>query len=284
MLSLIVDVGLLNLTHVIFSFIIVYFYNREISIVEQYREKHNINLYNRVLVVGVFYSVFYLVSNILDIPWLKLLDNLSFAILTLEHSFQQSKGLLLKKIREKYSTESYTNLRIILDFLKWVLLALITLRVLTQQFPWLRWVAAYYPIFYMLVAVFFCYFFYKHIIKRNHVIKIFSLRFIILIFSIFLAKTRGMFHGTEYSTILARINTRYFSHLHDYKFILSIQVVAFLFMTTLGVWVYISAYQGSSVVSYVFPFLKSPTVAHFTLDHYMFSQRYVPARQITAIL
>ena len=107
----------------------------------------------------------------------------------------------------------------------------------------------------------------------------------ILILSTTIIKVRGFYHGTEYMTILAKLNTRYFSGLAYYSKLLKIQAAAFIGITLLVLCAYsLLLFPDIDAGIYLFPLLKTLTVLHFVLDHYIFTQRYIPAQKITAIL
>lgn len=283
-MSFIIDILLLNFGHLIVSFVFLYYFNREYNIFSNLKETHRIDLKKRMSLVFIFYTVFYFLSTYSGISWLKYLENVTFYTLSIEHNMQQSKGLLLKKIKQRYDDKKYISIKKIIDLLTYTMVVFLVFKMTSQEFSFFNDFFESSPLYLYFALAVFSYMFIFCLSDKSSFIKLFSLRFIVVILSIFFVKIRGSFHGIEYLTIVRKFNINFFSKLPDYKKILAVQILSLLGMCFITLVAYLYFFSGHWIGIALFPLIKSATVVHFLLDHYLFTQRYSTARKITANL
>ncbi len=286
LLSLVTDVFAFNVTHVVFSFLLLFIYNREFDFFHKYKIEYNIDVKKRIALVGILYLLFFMGCEFYknDYPFLKTIDNIVFLVLIFEHGFQQSKGILLKKIKKSYSDINYVEINRNLNFLKWVVITSLVV-IQLKQFIWPLFKISGDPYwgYYALIVPLFFYIYLRFFPKKPILLTLFSTRFFLFLFISFY-NVRGFFHGIEYLSILKKLNSHQISKFKNYQFYLNLQIISgILFFLLLGFFYTLLVYK-HPVAPYLVQFLKALVMTHSLVDHYMFSQRYTLARKISSAI
>lgn len=279
----IADVWLLNMPHTIVSFFVLSVYNKKYDILKMYKEQHDIVLVRRLAIVSTFFlllslsSVFFKENRLLA-----LLNVFAYFVLSIDHTFQQSKGYLLKKTKTLHNSLGYINIKNILNVIRWTILISVPLvflrnpieNTLTIMIPSKELLIILTILVFTLAAIYF----------KTIFFTLFSMRFVLVGISVFIEKARGLFHGIEYLLILNSTNIKKLYAQPSFNKLFKLHISIFVVFWICLVFIYYLNFTQKSnlFLDFAFSILRTIGIVHFMLDHYLFSQRYAPARIIAS--
>lgn len=283
-LQILEDIVLLDGLHVVFSF----FFLNNLKGSQNYltqMSNHGIHLIRRgAFIFILLYILFYIMDP--TQPWIIYLYIPIIFIIPFHHGFQQSKGLLLVLMKNRFPgmkllMESYFWLLVIRNTLLFIDPKVIPFfKFIQAPFIWslLNWTSIILPCLMLLAFYIF--------IWRNESrdVQIFSLRFLVQLmqpFSLLALYSAGVIHGSEYMYVASKTLSEENKNSGSLKTFFFIAQVTSLAALAICLWPHYFI-PALNLAPGFFPALRgfgfAVVYTHYVLDHYLYSARYLPSK------